>query len=525
MREAFRLAVIADAHFHDPEGDFGAGMVLDGQRLALRSGAETAKATRAFNESAAALVAALDRIVASGIRLVVLAGDYTDDGQAENTRRLALLLRRYHIRHGLRFFAIPGNHDCYALAGKHVAALHLSAPDVVRLVTSDPALAEATAGAVLTGAMRCDGVAAALEPMSGFGLRRSADDLHWENPFGHSDRPEDRQYDACSADGGTVHRLMDASYLVEPEPGLWLLMLDANVFEPRTGIVDPSRKRAFFDPADAGWNAVLRIKPFLIDWISDVCARAEHLGKVLVAVSHYPVLPPFGDEAGNEAALFPGSTLARRSPGPEVAEALVSAGLRVHLGGHLHVLSRSQALGLTDFSLPSTVAHPAAFSVLTATRTMQSVQTISLADLPTDRRFDRLYQLEGATEAPPDFGEFLLWQRRNHLMHHRLPRDLPSVVMSALQGCRVPGLLALLASETPTNFAQRHGLQLPDIVALEVLCDAVVLREAGALANLSPERMALCRAVAQDFGSPTADPSHSPEQWLARFFASVSRCL
>ncbi|MFN3825704.1 MAG: metallophosphoesterase family protein [Pseudorhodobacter sp.] len=519
MGEAFRLAVIADAHFHDPEGDFGTGIVLNGQRLALRSGAETATAARAFNESAAALVAALDRIVAARISLVVLAGDYTDDGQAENTRRLARLLHDYRARHGLRFFAIPGNHDCYALTGKHIAATHLHAPGVGRLVTSDPALAKATAGAEFTGAMRCAGVADALEPMAGFGLRRSPDHLHWESPFGSSDRPEDRQYSARSADGTIAHRLMDGSYLVEPEPGLWLLMLDANVFEPRPGIADPRRKRAFFDPADAGWNAVLRIKPFLLDWIGDVCARAERLGKVLVTVSHYPVLPPFGDETGSEAALFPDSTLARRSPGLDVAKALVAAGLRVHLGGHLHVVSRAQAMGLTDFSLPSTVAHPAAFSVLTATPQRQSVETVSLADLPTDPRLDRLYQAEGARPAPTDFGGFLTRQRRCRLLHHRLPRDLPPAVMAALRDQPLPGLLALLTTEPAACFAQRHGLRLPDIPALEVISDALMLREAGALANLPPARMALCRALARAFGTITADPSHSPAEWLARFFA------
>ena len=35
--------------------------------------------------------------------------------------------------------------------------------------------------------------------------------------------------------GKTVISLVDASYLVEPEAGLWLLMIDANVFEPRDG--------------------------------------------------------------------------------------------------------------------------------------------------------------------------------------------------------------------------------------------------------------------------------------------------
>lgn len=527
MTEAFRLAVIADAHFHDPAGEFGGGLVLDGQRLALRSGAETATAARAFNESAGALEAALDRIVAARIRLVVLAGDYTDDGQVENTRRLSRLLHRYHAQHGVRFFAIPGNHDCYGVAGKHVASNYLHAPGASRLFTSDPELAAATPGALLTGAMRCQGLAQALVPMAAFGLFRSPRDRHWESPFGASDRLEDRHYTAVSADGSTSHRLIDASYLVEPEPGLWLLMLDANVFEPRAGIADPRRKRAFFDPANAGWNAVLRVKPFLLDWIADVCARADGLGKVLVAVSHYPVLPPFGDETGTQAALFPASALTRRTPGPAVAAALVAAGIRFHLGGHLHVISRAQSIGLTDFSLPSTTAYPPAFTLLSASRDQQTTETVSLADLPSDPRLAALYQAEGIMPASPCLGALLARQRRVRLLDHRLPRDLPPRVLAALRDRRLPGLLALLTPEPATSFATRHGLTLPDIPALEVISDALMLREAGPLADLSPARIDLCRALVTEFACATGDPSplQSPVQWLAQFLAMVDRVM
>ena len=95
------VAVIADAHFHDIEGDYDfAGVCLNGRRLTVRSWADTAGSTRVFNESFAALPAALDRVSAMGIRHVVLLGDYTDDGQRETTESLARLLRRYRSRNG-----------------------------------------------------------------------------------------------------------------------------------------------------------------------------------------------------------------------------------------------------------------------------------------------------------------------------------------------------------------------------------------------------------------------------------------
>src|SRR5690606_18832778 len=107
--------------------------------------------------------------------------------------------------------------------------------------------------------------------------------LHFETPFGPSDAPAAREHDLWSADGNTVRRLMDASYLVEPEEGLWLLMIDANVFEPRDGRRDIARKKAFFGSSNAGWNALLRVKPYLLPWIADVSARAARAGKDLLA--------------------------------------------------------------------------------------------------------------------------------------------------------------------------------------------------------------------------------------------------
>jgi 3',5'-cyclic AMP phosphodiesterase CpdA len=48
----------------------------------VRTLADTMISTRVFNEGGPAFRAVLDDIVARGIRLVVIAGDLTDDGQA-----------------------------------------------------------------------------------------------------------------------------------------------------------------------------------------------------------------------------------------------------------------------------------------------------------------------------------------------------------------------------------------------------------------------------------------------------------
>ncbi len=523
------VAVLADVHFHDPAGDFGGvGIVVDGVRLALRSWADTRIAARAFNETAGALTAALEKVAAAGVRHVVLAGDYSDDGQAENIRRLVALLEEFERRHGLRFYAIPGNHDLYGPHGKHVTTRFVSAPGQTVMVTSDAEQVEV--GAIVTPAMRCGGQPAALLPMARFGLFRQPDYLHWESPFGSDDRPKARMYEAVSADGSVTQRLMDASYLVEPEPGLWLLMIDANVFEPRAGRPDSTRKKAFIGPSDAGWNAVLRVKPFLLDWIADVTARAAALGKVLVTVSHYPVLDPFQDVAGSERALFGDTAIVRRTPGPQVAQALISAGLRWHIGGHMHVNATSRTADgrLTDLSLPSLVAFPPAFKIIRASVGVVSAETVSLRDVPPDPGISVVYRAEGQSEAIP-LGALLAAQRRAHVLERRLVHDWPPAVR-ALVMVRDAGFLVKLAGGDVEAFAGRHGLDagaLRGCPLRDLIADAYLIKVAGPLAGhwIAADRLALCRALAAEFGDGMADPAQGARGFLQRFLSVLKVSL
>ena len=81
-RPLHRFAVIADAHFHDPEADFGFGGFPEaGRRLNLRLPGDVARAPRIYNEAGAILALSLERLAEEGIRDVVLLGDYSDDGQ------------------------------------------------------------------------------------------------------------------------------------------------------------------------------------------------------------------------------------------------------------------------------------------------------------------------------------------------------------------------------------------------------------------------------------------------------------
>ncbi len=515
----YRLAIIADAHFHDPTGDFGGiGATLNGRRRAFRPWAEMRTAGRAVNESALALRTAFERIAAAGVRHVVLAGDYSDDGQRENIARLSALLHDAEAQLGLRIFALPGNHDLYGVAGKHVAVPFVTTPGNWRLATSDPDMRDA----FFTSAMRRPGQLEALRPLSAFGLCRRGDELHWECPFGSSDRFQDRQFLAQSENGGTAHHLIDASYLVEPAPGLWLLMIDDTVFVPRDGIADPRRKRAFLEPSDAGWDAVLKVKPFIIDWIADVVRRARALGKILLPISHFPVLPPFEGETDEEAHLFGNSTLHRRKPSRAVVERLAEAGLQLHVGGHLHVnsVTRSDtAFGpFTDVSLPSPVTFAPAIVLIEADAAAVRFESLSLADMALCPDAMALYSAEGAMFSGGGFGDFLAERFRERVVTRRLPRALSPEILAALMSCTTADL--------PDLFNGGAAEPLEHLPLATLVIETLMLREAGPLALpfLPRENVETYRLLSAHYSN--AHPSCDPlALWMHALFSVLSLAL
>jgi len=437
------IAVIADAHFHDIDSDYGAACTttIDGKRLTLRSWKDTRRSSRVFNESKAALITTLNDIQQRGIRHVVLLGDYTDDGQIESTQRFAKLIQHYRRKYGIAFYAIPGNHDFYGPVGKHQSTRFVTKPGQSVLVTSDAEhAAMETKTSVLTRKMYCEGLPAALQMVADFGLFKQPEYLYWETPFGQSDSPESRMFDARCADGSVVHSLMDSSYLVEPCKGLWLLMIDANVFEPRNGRADRTRKNTFFNSSDAGWNAVLNVKPFLIDWIKDVCARAESSGKHLLAFSHYPIIDTI-DTQSAETRLFGNSEVARRTPSSKVADALLATGLRLHFSGHMHVNNTAHKGAhiekkkrvLSDIAVPSLVGFPAGYKVIQLNPQTTRITTIPIGSMPIDPTLINAYRAENKALGDEDetalgaksYGDFLYKKMHTRVKHHFLKRDWP----------------------------------------------------------------------------------------------------
>lgn len=556
------VAVIADAHLHDIHGNYdGASLAVGKRQLTLRTWADTRRSSRVFNESRMALMGALEDIVKRNIKHVVLLGDYADDGQIEAIENVVAILRQFRNEHGVSFYALPGNHDYYGPVGKHQSTRFAISAQQSALVTSDPQIAEQEPdSAVLTRKMYCLGAPEGLLPLAEFGFCRQSEYLHWETPFGTSDNFDTRKYSATSADGSTTHPLIDASYLVEPSPDLWLLMLDANVYEPRSGTWEINQKKAFIDSSDAGWNSVLRNKPYLFEWISDICKRAVKQGKHLLTFSHYPALDPYNDQDGAYLKLFGETEISRRQPEIMVAEKLLEAGLQLHFGGHMHVNGVSRYgtgnTQLTHISVPSPVTCPAAYQLIQASKNEVRVDTIPLGSLPLDSGIVAFYKEENLSLEQPidhalnttEYGEFLYKRIHGRVLYRYFKKHWPGYIVQKIEDTSVADLLVLLtmqetstdalplcASDTSDNtdvfrnlqvLANEHGLKLEDLSdhpMMELIVDWYCLRDAGNQAQvfITPERLELYRFITARYGNSSVIEIKNTADFFALFLGMM----
>lgn len=523
-----RIAVIADAHFHDLYADYGfAGLSCGDRRLSFRLLADTARSTRVFNESYFALHYALDDIAARGIRHVVLLGDYSDDGQVETVLGVKRVLDDYADRFGMRFYATVGNHDIFGADGRHRAKRFLNADGSYSVVSSDPHVRDRGAREVVASSrMFCQGYPDGLDAVANFGFYPRPDDIHWETPFGRDGDPEARLYDVYSPDGRTKRTLMDASYLVEPFSGVWLLMIDANVFVPVDGVA-PGEPGDLADSTSAGWNAMLDHKRFVLDWIKDVSARARRDGKNLLAFSHYPVIDPLDATLDDELALLGRTGMAERIPDAAVAEALIDAGIDIHFSGHLHVndTARHDRDGkfLINVAMPSLVAFPCAYKVVSMSGHKIGVETVGLDAMSLHPDLRWAYGNEvvpsrleaGGMLDVADYGGFV-YEHIGHLVGRRyLKREWPKHLAELFRTLNLADLAALALIEPPVEPSgavtvaiaarknidlQAHRLDpavLAGISALDFLADWYRLRMGSELAFewISRERLAAYGAV------------------------------
>lgn len=419
-----QIAFISDAHIQD----------VDGHAERVRSMEVQVQSTRLFNENYYALLAALDDVARRNIRWVVLPGDLTDNGQFFNQQKIKNILHSYTQRKGMRFFVTTGNHDPALPLGLMQKNAHFLAADGSRGTREDS----------------CAGYVSQMECYADFGFFPRKDDCYWESPFTSYTYDKYSYEDACreSVLSKRTYTLCDsltatdASYLVEPVDGLWLLAIDGGVYLPK----EMKDGKWSYQGSSAGYNLILKHKPFLLPWVRKVVEEAQKRHKTLVAFSHYPLVD-FNDGVSEHVRRIWGDRRfdLHRVPEAEVSEAFLQAGLCLHFAGHMHVNDTGIWEGkdgkhLYNIQVPSIATYVPAYKILTIeSDEVFRVETVALDTVPG---FDSLfplyraeYQWDSLKGHSPvwnkeilsarTYGEFCDYQFRDLVRLRFIPRDLP----------------------------------------------------------------------------------------------------
>ena len=408
--EAVQVAFIADAHFADvypnfDDQDFGAPTWVNNKGSLIRTMEAQLYSTRLFNENYFALIAALEDVVDRGIKIVALPGDFSDDGQPVHIRGLRTLLDSYAKDHGISFFMINGNHDPTRPMGKaggkrdFMGADGRAQPIMAGegMYRSDPGFENPT---LILGDLEEWGYSDITRELRDHGFHPRPDYQYWATPFsdhGYGDYSFEKAQEASRMQNRTFlleghpEPMPDMSYVVEPTEGLWLLALDANVHLP-------NKNGTGYGGAGIGYNKVLEHKRHLIDWTQRVVEQAAGLEKTLIAFSHYPMLD-FNDGASQDlVGLFgPSAFQAHRIPHGAVGETFADIGLKLHIGGHMHlndtgILTTEKGNTLVNIQTPSLAAYLPAYKIITIKGPKHfDVETVVLDSVPGYGTFFDLY--------------------------------------------------------------------------------------------------------------------------------------
>jgi 3',5'-cyclic AMP phosphodiesterase CpdA len=429
------VAFMSDVHFENIYGDmkssqFAGIPTKDGKNATIRTMYAELTSTRLFNENYFAFRAALDDAYAKGIRLIALPGDISDDAQPINIDGLADILHEYQAK-GMRFFIAPGNHDPNEPydddeAGKN-DFLTKDGKEQKIYAVNNAACKAGDPSVICTSQLMEQGYEKLLTKLAEFGYAPNKSDIYWETPFSSyadgkysydaaaaaSDLNK-RQFEICSEGEGGKYRvagksytrcanIIDASYLVEPVKGIWLLALDANVHIPNANFdpANPKNFKGFDNAGDAGWNKVLTHKIHQMEWIKSVAARAKAQGKQLMAFSHYPTMDFYANQTDAMKAVFKsGAFQVSRMPAPATTAALVATGLPLHVGGHMHFNGTNDTRDsagnyLVNVQSPSLAVFGAAYKIVSyQSKDLIDVQTVGLNSVARHNELFPYYQVE-----------------------------------------------------------------------------------------------------------------------------------
>ena len=406
-----KIAFLADVHFQVLYGDLEdsdyPGVLNPGSNCytLLRTMDSQLHSTRIFNENYFALLAALDDIAQRNIKLVALPGDYTDDGQPLHLRGLSKILNHYSETYDVQFFITTGNHDPVGpfaqdagkndFLGDHGKRQPLYSENL--MYSSNPKVEHPL---VVTRDIAKMGYVQVMEVLWEFGFFPKKRFLYWETPFSSYD-PGNYEF-AKALESSRIEnrtyllndslRIPDASYLVEPVDGLWLLAIDGNTYVPQ--------KNGELSGAGIGYNNTIKYKGHLFQWIKEVAENARKLNKKLVAFSHYPAID-FNEDESPRLQDFLGSSKwqLERVPEERIAKALAEAGVKIHFAGHMHINDTGKReygnrKFLVNIQTPSLAAYIPGYKILSITDETAEVETIAIDEVPGFNELFPLYKME-----------------------------------------------------------------------------------------------------------------------------------
>jgi 3',5'-cyclic AMP phosphodiesterase CpdA len=408
---SIQVAFLSDIHLQDVYADLNSTEfkgVLNpktGKYATIRMMEAQLNSTRLFNENYFALFAALNELVKKEIKLVALPGDFTDDGQAMNVKKLRQILESYVIEHEMRFFITTGNHDPvspYKSVGGKNDFLGLDG-NRQAIWSEIPTDLEPEGPIAISAEIAHWGYGEITNELKEYGFFPSEKDLFWSHPFMKLDYEgysfakvrelEELDHRTFPIDGGKLV-IPDASYLVEPVEGLWLIAIDGNVYLPHS-------KSGYYTSSSIGFNLTKDQKNHQLDWIKNVAAEAKRLNKTLISFSHYPLVD-FNDGASEELKSLFGTSKFQlnRIPNKEMSEAYLAAGLGIHFAGHMHsndtgIFEDSLGNRLVNIQVPSLAAFPPAYKIFSfLSEDMIKIETEILDSVPRMDEFFDLYQME-----------------------------------------------------------------------------------------------------------------------------------
>ncbi len=511
--EDLKIAFLADVHLHEIYTTLD-GAHFDsaphdslGRSMLIRPMAEQLRSTRLFNENYYAFIAALDDIVDRGVNYVVLAGDFSDNGQIYNVKGLRKILDHYSEKYSLDFFITTGNHDpVRPYTNSDVSINFLDSNGATQRVFGT----DGDNRTCVSSDVSYLGYDEIVSSLDSFGFMPQPRFVYWESPFS-SYSYDNYTYESATKESSLEHRqygenhLPDASYLVEPVEGLWLLAIDANAYPLKESANDnPLDPSNYGSPSD-GYSITLEHKKHLIKWIESVSKRAKDRGKRLVAFSHYPMVDFFHGASEEVVQLLgDGAMQHKRNPTSEIAETFADAGITLHFAGHMHIDDTSKYTSkngntLLNIQIPSLAGYYPGYKLLEIKDGDYSIESIPIDDV---EGFDSLFDLY-ATEyeyllqnkassiwnrdilSVDSYGDFLRFHLRELVRLRFVPKDWNGVVTSDMLNATGAELLKI---------AEVDGVEDDDytqFTGFDIIYDLYRIFDGGelAMADVTPERL------------------------------------